>query len=503
MLQLTPQVKKCCAAGSKFTSTQQHFLYTFFALQSPIITLAGPRGRGIRYVAQKVRAFCALAYLLPLHPTKPYFACASALVPHQELVGKSIAGMREVLFSKLSNQPPVLVILDGVDDVWNTETGANAFVKDLYAYAQTHPNHVNIIALSNRTDTHPPEWGPVVTLPELPPKEYKQFGLDFARASTRTLSEEAAALAAAYTLRSDQGIPYLKTLIRTAATLTDRFIDADMIRVAAIPFSTQSPYKEVLQGYASLFLHYTATNPAIDARAFSTPTKRLYDTVRTETELTPQEFNRAIRHLVGHNVFSEGHTTTGLSTITLAAPYNSPETLGALNIHLSHPTYAIPTPKPLNKTNTITRIKKPNQIATLWAITTLRAKQKISEPITTQQIYPLYTTYCQRLKTKPTHPKNFNKIINALDTRDLILKTLIYRGRGNGRQSWILDNNLIAECIPAVQQTFQTVKTAIYSKLGLLKKSLTNFMRGELCQQSRKKVPKLVPGCKPPPNPSQ
>jgi len=424
-------------------------------------------------------------------------------VPHQELVGKSIAGMRDVLFSKLSTQPPVLVILDGVDEIWNTDTGANAFVKDLYAYAQTHPNHVNIITLSNRRDTHPPEWGPVVVLPELPPKEYKQLGLDFARASTRTLSEEAAALAAAYTLRSDQGIPYLKTLIRTASTLTSKFIDADMIRVAAIPFSTQSPYNEVLLGYASLFLHYTATNPAIDARAFSTPTKRLYETAKSE--MTPKEFNRAIRHLVGHNVFSEGHTTTGVPTITLAAPYNSPETLGALNTHLSHPTYTIPEqpPKLLNKAPTITRIKKPNQIATLWAITTLRAKQKIPEPITTQQIYPLYTTYCQRLKTKPTHPKNFNKILNALDNRDLILKTLIYRGRATGRQSWVLDNNLIAECIPAVLQTFQTVKTAIYSKLGLLKKSLTNFMRGELCQQSLKKAPKLVPGCKPPPNPSK
>jgi hypothetical protein len=426
-------------------------------------------------------------------------------VPHQELVGKSIAGMREVLFSKLSTQPPVLIILDGVDEIWNTDTGANAFVKDLYAYAQTHPTRLNIIALSNKMDTHPPEWGPVVTLPELPPKEYKQLGQDFARASTRTLSEEAAALAAAYTLRSDRGIPYLKTLIRTASTLTSKFIDADMVRVAVIPFSTQSPYKEVLQDYASLFLHYAATNPAIDARAFSTPTKRLYETARTETELTSQEFNGAIRHLVGHNVFSEGRTSTGVPTITLAAPYNSPETLGALNTHLSHPTYTIPEqpPKLLNKAPTITRIKKPNQIATLWAITTLRAKQKISEPITTQQIYPLYTTYCQRLKTKPTHPKNFNKIINALDTRDLILKTLIYRGRGNGRQSWILDNNLIAECIPVVQQTFQTIKTAIYSKLGLLKKCLPTFMRGELCQQSRKKVPKIIPGCKPPPNPSQ
>jgi hypothetical protein len=457
-------------------------------------------------VAQKVRAFCALAYLLPLHPTKPYFACASELVPHQELVGKSIAGMRDVLFNTLSTQPPGLVILDGVDEVWNTDTGANAFVKDLYAYAQTHPTRLNIIALSNKTDatTIPPEWGPVVTLPELPPKEYKQFGQNFARASTRTLSEEAAALAAAYTLRSDQGIPYLKTLIRTAATLTDRFIDADMVRVAAIPFSTQSPYKEVLQGYASLFLHYTATNPAIDARAFSTPTKRLYETAKPE--MTPQEFNRAIRHLVGHNVFSEGRTSTGLPTITLAAPYNSPETLGALNTHLSHPTtYAIPEQpqKPLNKIPTITRIKKPNQIATLWAITTLRSQQKTQEPLTTKQIYPLYTTNCRTLKTEPTHPKNFNKIINALYKRDLIHKNLIYRGRANGRQTWILDNKLIPECMQTVQLTFQTIKTAIYSTIGLLKKCLPNFMRGELCQHSLKKVPKIIPGYKPPPNPSK
>jgi hypothetical protein len=340
----------------------------------------------------------------------------------------------------------------------------------------------------------------VVILPELPPKEYKQLSRDFARGHTRTLSEEAAALAAAYTLRANSGIPYLKTLIKTASTLTSQFIDADMVRVAAIPFSTQSPYKEILLGYTAQYQHYAATNPTTDARAFSTPLKRLLD-----TELTSQEFNSAIRHLVIHNVFSEGRTSTGTPTVTLAAPYNSPETLAALNTHLSHPTYSIPvrTPKPLNKAPTITRIKKPHQIATLWAITTILAKQKTKEPITTTQIYPLYTTHCRTLKTQPTHPKNFNKILNALDTRDLILKRLIYRGRANGRQSWILDNNLTAECKQTVQQTFQTIKTAVLSTINSLKKSLPIFMRGELCQHSLKKIPKIIPGYKPPPNPSK